>query len=113
MFPRCCENQTTRRELAMTLAVSVVKNSVWIMLALLLALRRGEGDFELFGRYADAMLDDKEFFIRKAIGWVLRDTARKRPGLVFDWLLSRARRKKAACCWQSLRAQKTARRAPG
>jgi 3-methyladenine DNA glycosylase AlkD len=62
------------------------------MLALLLALRRGEGDFELFGRYADAMLDDKEFFIRKAIGWVLRDTARKRPGLVFDWLLPRARR---------------------
>ena len=45
------------------------------MLALLLALRRGEGDFELFGRYADAMLDDKEFFIRKAIGWALRSYA--------------------------------------
>ena len=49
------------------------------MLALLLALRRGEGDFELFGRYADAMLDDKEFFIRKAIGWALRDYARTDP----------------------------------
>ena len=62
------------------------------LLALLLALRRGEGDFERFGRYADAMLEEKEFFIRKAIGWVLRDTARKRPDLVFEWLLPRAAR---------------------
>jgi 3-methyladenine DNA glycosylase AlkD len=36
------------------------------------------------------MLEEKEFFIRKAIGWVLRDTSRKRPELVFDWLLPRA-----------------------
>ena len=62
------------------------------LLALLLALRRGEGDFERFGRYADAMLAEKEFFIRKAIGWVLRDTARKRPDLVFEWRLPRAAR---------------------
>ena len=62
------------------------------LLSLLLALRRGEGDFERFGRYADAMLEEKEFFIRKAIGWVLRDTARKRPDLVFAWLLPRASR---------------------
>ena len=46
------------------------------------ALRRGTGDFERFARYADAMLDEREFFVRKAIGWVLRDTARKRPDLV-------------------------------
>lgn len=38
------------------------------------------------------MLEEKEFFIRKAIGWVLRDTAKKRPELVFDWLLPRAHR---------------------
>lgn len=62
------------------------------MLALLVALRQGGGDFERFGRYADAMLDEREFFIRKAIGWVLRDTARKRPDLVFDWLLPRSAR---------------------
>jgi len=62
------------------------------LLALLLALRRGAGDFERFGRYADAMLDEKEFFVRKAIGWVLRDTGRKRPDLVFEWLLPRAAR---------------------
>ena len=35
------------------------------MLALLGPLRRGEGDFERFARYADAMLEEKEFFIRK------------------------------------------------
>jgi 3-methyladenine DNA glycosylase AlkD len=58
----------------------------------LLALRRGAGDFDRFARYADAMLDENEFFVRKAIGWVLRDTARKRPDLVFEWLEPRARR---------------------
>jgi 3-methyladenine DNA glycosylase AlkD len=62
------------------------------LLALLIALRRGEGDFERFSRYADAMLGEKEFFIRKAIGWVLRDTARKRPDMVYEWLLPRASR---------------------
>lgn len=62
------------------------------LLALLLPLRRGQGDFERFSRYADVMLDDKEFRIRKAIGWVLRDTAKKRPDLVYRWLLPRASR---------------------
>lgn len=62
------------------------------MLALLVALRRGDGDFDRFGRYADAMLEDTEFFIRKAIGWVLRDTARRRPAMVYQWLLPRAAR---------------------
>jgi hypothetical protein len=62
------------------------------LLALPGPLRRGEGDFARFTRYADAMLEDKEFFVRKAIGWVLRETARKRPGLVCTWLLPRAAR---------------------
>jgi 3-methyladenine DNA glycosylase AlkD len=62
------------------------------LLALLAGLRRGEGDFERFSRYADAMLDDEEFFVRKAIGWVLRETAKKRPSLVYEWLLPRATR---------------------
>ncbi|MGB7963621.1 MAG: DNA alkylation repair protein [Propionicimonas sp.] len=67
---------------------------LWIrrsaLLALLVPLRQGAGDFERFARYADAMLAEREFFIRKAIGWVLRDTGRRRPDLVFDWLLPRA-----------------------
>jgi 3-methyladenine DNA glycosylase AlkD len=62
------------------------------MLALLIPLRRGAGDFERFGRYADAMLEEREFFIRKAIGWILREVSRRRPDLVYDWLLPRAAR---------------------
>ena len=56
------------------------------MLALLRPIRRGEGDFERFARYAEAMLDEREFFIRKAIGWVLREASKKRPKLVYRWL---------------------------
>jgi 3-methyladenine DNA glycosylase AlkD len=62
------------------------------LLALLVPLRRGEGDFARFGRYADGMLEEREFFIRKAIGWVLRETGKKRPELVHGWLLPRASR---------------------
>jgi 3-methyladenine DNA glycosylase AlkD len=62
------------------------------LLALLVPLRSGEGDFDRFSRYADAMLEEREFFIRKAIGWVLRDTGRARPDLVYAWLLPRAGR---------------------
>ncbi|HSO68997.1 MAG TPA: DNA alkylation repair protein [Arachnia sp.] len=62
------------------------------LLAHLIPLRTGGGDWARFARYADEMLEEKEFFIRKAIGWVLRDTARRRPDLVFDWLLPRAAR---------------------
>jgi 3-methyladenine DNA glycosylase AlkD len=62
------------------------------LLALLRPLRRGDGDFARFSGYADAMLADREFFIRKAIGWVLRDTARRRPELVAAWLAPRVHR---------------------
>jgi len=40
------------------------------LLSLLRPLRRGEGDFGRCARYADMMLAEREFFIRKAIGWV-------------------------------------------
>jgi 3-methyladenine DNA glycosylase AlkD len=38
------------------------------------------------------MLEEREFFIRKAIGWVLRETSKKRPALVYEWLGPRAGR---------------------
>jgi 3-methyladenine DNA glycosylase AlkD len=70
-----------------------VDDDFWLrrsgMLALLRPLRRGDGDFKRFARYAEAMLDEREFFIRKAIGWVLRETAKKRPELVYQWLRPR------------------------
>jgi 3-methyladenine DNA glycosylase AlkD len=56
------------------------------MLAQLPALRAGGGDFELFASFAAGMLEEREFFIRKAIGWVLRDVSKKRPQLVFEFL---------------------------
>ena len=56
------------------------------MLAQLPALRAGGGDFELFASFASRMVGEKEFFIRKAIGWVLRDVSKKRPGLAFGFL---------------------------
>ncbi len=62
------------------------------LLALLLPLRRGDGDFLRFCRYADGMLAEKEFFIRKAIGWVLRESSKKSPRRVVEWLLPRAAR---------------------
>jgi len=57
------------------------------MLAQLPSLRAGGGDFEQFASFASRMAGEKEFFIRKAIGWVLRDVSKKRPDLVFGFLL--------------------------
>jgi 3-methyladenine DNA glycosylase AlkD len=56
------------------------------LLSLLPALRAGGGDFELFASFASTMVGEKEFFIRKAIGWVLRDVSKKRPELAFEFL---------------------------
>ena len=62
------------------------------LLALLPPLRRGQGDFPRFVRYAEGMLDEREFFVRKAIGWILRETGKRRPDLVYHWLVPRAGR---------------------
>lgn len=67
----------------------------WIRRSALLAhLRRARAGEELgaFARYADAMLDEREFFIRKAIGWVLREAGKQRPGDVGAWLAPRTHR---------------------
>jgi 3-methyladenine DNA glycosylase AlkD len=61
------------------------------LLAQLLPLKHG-ASFRRFATYADAMLEEKEFFIRKAIGWVLRETAKRRPDEVYEWLAPRAHR---------------------
>lgn len=81
-------------ELSSTLDRWAADDDFWIrrsaLLAHLIPLREGGGDFDRFSRYADAMLEEREFFIRKAIGWVLRDTSRERPELVYEWLRPRA-----------------------
>ena len=64
---------------------------MWVRRTALLAqhdeLRAGRGDFALFEAIAAPMLDEREFFIRKAIGWVLREVSKKRPELTFGFLL--------------------------
>ena len=61
------------------------------LLAELLPLRDG-ADLAPFLRRADAMLEEKEFFIRKAIGWVLREVGKRRPNEVVAWLAPRTHR---------------------
>jgi 3-methyladenine DNA glycosylase AlkD len=53
---------------------------------------RAGGELEPFLRRADAMLDETEFFIRKAIGWVLREVGKRRPAEVVAWLAPRTHR---------------------
>lgn len=63
----------------------------WLRRSALLALL-GENrakkpfDAELFEALAVPMLAEKEFFVRKAIGWVLRDVARKSPQVTQTFL---------------------------
>jgi 3-methyladenine DNA glycosylase AlkD len=63
------------------------------ILAQLPQFRRGEGDLALFERLALPMFDegkgwskDERFFIRKAIGWTLREIAAWNPQFVFDFV---------------------------
>jgi 3-methyladenine DNA glycosylase AlkD len=50
------------------------------------------GDFAAWDRLcelADALLDEREFFVRKAIGWVLRESGKRRPTAVVEFLSPR------------------------
>lgn len=67
----------------------------WVRRAALLGhLRRVRAGEPLgpFADYADAMLDEREFFIRKAIAWVLREAGKRRPDEVAAWLSPRTHR---------------------
>ncbi len=55
------------------------------LLSLLPGIRAGQPDLARFDRYALPMLGEKEFFIRKAIGWVLREISKSDPGYVAAW----------------------------
>ena len=55
------------------------------LLALLPGVRGGQPDLGRFHQYADRMLAEKEFFIRKAIGWVLREISKRDPAWAVSW----------------------------
>jgi 3-methyladenine DNA glycosylase AlkD len=84
----------SERDLAPWVTAWAIDSDFWVrrvaLLAQLRALRCGCGDFALFARIAAPMLHEREFFIRKAIGWVLREVSKKRPTLVRDFLLEHA-----------------------
>ena len=83
-------------ELGTTLDRWAADEDFWVrraaLLSLLVPLRRGGGDWPHFVRLAEPMLGEREFFIRKALGWVLRETGKRRPELVEEWLRPRAAR---------------------
>jgi 3-methyladenine DNA glycosylase AlkD len=54
------------------------------------ALLAGRGDFSHFARLAAPLLGEREFFIRKAIGWVLRATAKRTPERTYGFVRAHA-----------------------
>ena len=67
----------------------------WVRRASLLAELRPIREGATLGRFlrrADPLLEEREFFIRKAIGWVLREASKKRPDEVRVWIAPRTHR---------------------
>ena len=61
----------------------------WIRRSAMLALAKSlarDRELPRCFAYADQLLPEREFFIRKVIGWVLRDLARTHPAEVSAWL---------------------------
>ncbi|WP_431680083.1 DNA alkylation repair protein [Kitasatospora sp. KL5] len=56
-----------------------------------------------FGRLADPLLDDPRFFVRKALGWVLREGAKHSPEEVCGWLAGRLPRVSGLTLREALR----------
>lgn len=82
-------------EISSTLDRWARDDDFWVRRSALLAhLRRvrAGGALDGFADQADAMLEEREFFIRKAIGWVLREAGKRRPDEVVAWLGPRTAR---------------------
>ena len=79
--------------LATALDAYVTDSNFWIrrtaLLALLPAIRTGDGDLTRLSAYGDLVLSEKEFFIRKALGWVLRELSKRDPEWVRVWVADR------------------------
>ena len=61
----------------------------WIRRSAVLGLRtllRRDQQLDRFFAYAEKLLPEKEFFIRKVIGWVAREVAARHPARVSQWL---------------------------
>jgi 3-methyladenine DNA glycosylase AlkD len=61
----------------------------WIRRSAVLALSRSlrhDRELDRFFGYAERLLPEREFFIRKVLGWVLREVAARHPEVVSAWL---------------------------
>jgi 3-methyladenine DNA glycosylase AlkD len=70
-------------------------DDVWVRRSSLLCelrpIRRG-ASLDRFLARAEPMLEEREFFMSKAIGWVLREAGKRRPDEVAGWLGPRTHR---------------------
>jgi 3-methyladenine DNA glycosylase AlkD len=77
-------------DLATVLDAWVADPYMWIrrtaVLALLPGVRTGNPDLERISRFGDVLIGEREFFIRKALGWVLRELSKKDPAWVVQWV---------------------------
>ncbi|MGB6269221.1 MAG: DNA alkylation repair protein, partial [Olleya sp.] len=66
----------------------LTSNNIWLQRsALLFQLKYKEAiDEELLAYTINHLLDTKEFFINKAIGWILREYSRTNPEWVLDFV---------------------------
>ena len=63
----------------------------WVRRSAVLGLRKvlaAGREWDRFVRFAEALLDEREFFIRKVLGWVAREEGRRHPVVVTAWARS-------------------------
>ena len=56
------------------------------LISQILLFRKGGGDKKLFMGFARNMVSEKEFFIRKALGWTIRELSKHSPDDAFEML---------------------------
>lgn len=57
------------------------------LISQILLFRKNKGDKKLFFKFAETMVEEKEFFIRKAIGWCLREISKADIKAAFQFLM--------------------------
>lgn len=84
--------QTNRVEMSAVLLTWSTDPDFWIRRAAILSQLKAKANTDpvLLARIIDANLEDPQFFIRKAIGWALREYARTAPEWVAAFVAERA-----------------------
>ncbi|MDQ0923079.1 3-methyladenine DNA glycosylase AlkD [Pseudarthrobacter sp. W1I19] len=87
----CTLLQAHRQELTAVILGWSTDPDLWIRRASLTAQLKAKAntDSELLRRVIEVNLTDPEFFIRKAIGWALREYAKTAPGWVAEFVAAR------------------------